>query len=334
MLSLIAPIENFAIGQKTTLSADIVAALTVIPVTNAEGFAANDYIVLGTIGSEKTQLRQIASITGQNITVTTAFTFAQPSGTYVTRLQYNKRKFYRSATETGTFVHLSTEGSPIEIAVDSPEGTQFDDSSGAVTSWYKATYFNSELNEETDISESVASQAGESSSYTTIFKIRQEAGFENNDYLSSEIIGRYRDEAQMQVDGTLAITYATPFTSIPKLVTHITTLLAAGFLLAKEYGVEADVDISKTGQRKIDRAEELLKKIKDGDILLIAPGGAEISKNSTVMASGSNKYDESDSSKGQLFNIADENFKMTDPAEPTSSSNRLASITRVVWSQK
>jgi hypothetical protein len=114
---------------------------------------------------------------------------------------------------------------------------------------------------------------------------------------------------------------------VPKLVTHITTLLAAGLLLAKEYGTEADIEISKTGQRKIERAEELLTKIKTGDILLISPTGAELNKKSTVLMSGSNVYDSNNVGKGQLFNISDENFKFTDPAEPTASSDRLVSNT-------
>lgn len=335
MNTLITPLEDFAIGEKTTLSADIAASIAVLPANNVAGFAANDFVIVGLVGSETSQLRQISSITDQNITLTVALSFLHAKDTPVTKVLYDKRKFYRSTTKTGTYSHLSAEGSPIPITVDSPEGTRFDDSSGTSTSWYKSTYYNSTTLSETPIADSVPAQAGEGTDYTTIFKIRQEAGFENQDYISSELINRYREEAQMQVDGALAIAYSTPFSSIPKLVTHITTLLAAGLLLAKEYGVEADVDVSKTGQRKIDRAEALLKKIIDGEILLIDSTGTLISKNSTILASGSNEYN-SDGSKGELFNRADENFKFTDPDEPTSSSARLADGTLLTkqWSQR
>lgn len=327
MNTLVAPLENFAIGEKTYLHAEITASETDLSVESVDGFGIGDFIAIGIIGDEITQIRQISDINDLIITLSAGVSFPHPVNTVITRLKYDKRKFYRSSTENGIYSHLSAEGSPIALAVDSTEGTQFDDSTGTSTSWYKATYFNSATLEETPLTDAIAPQPGESAYYTTLYKIRDEAGFKDNDYITSELIGRYRDEAQMEVDGFLAIAYSTPFTSVPKLVTHITTLLAAGLLLAKEYGTEADIEISKTGQRKIERAEELLTKIKTGDILLISPTGAELNKKSTVLMSGSNVYDSNNVGKGQLFNISDENFKFTDPAEPTASSDRLVSNT-------
>ena len=103
--------------------------------------------------------------------------------------------------------------------------------------------------------------------------------------------------------------------------------------VANEYGVEADVEISKTGQRKIDRAEALLEKLKNGEILLTDDSGNELSKKTTYKVSGSNSYDSSLVDKGELFNLKDENFKMTDPTKPTSAGDRISDDYQKVGTQ-
>lgn len=333
MQILIAPTEDIVLGERTSFSADEEAGQTVLSVDNPQGYSAAGYLILGKPGSETAEVRKIASTSTNSITVTVATTFKHYSAEAITALRYDQRKFYRSTSETGTYSHLSAEGSPVNIEVDKPEGTRFEDSSGTSTSWYKSTYFNSTTSEETDLADAVAVKAGDAESYTSIFKIRQEAGFEDNDYISSELINRYREESQMQVDGSIAIAYSLPLASIPKIITHITTLLAAGLLLSKEYGTEADVEVSKTGQRKIERAEALLQRIVNGELLLVDSSGSELSKKSTYKVSGSNSYDSSIPDKGEMFNLRDENFRLTDPTEPTSSGDRISDDSQRVGTQ-
>jgi len=332
MQILLAPLEQIALGEKTKFSAEEAAGQTVLSVENTQGFAVNNYIILGQIGSELAEIVQISSVSTNSIT-TGVTKFIHKQEEPITKTLFNKRKFYRSTTESGTYSHLSSEGSPVDIQVDQPEGTSFEDSTGTSSSWYKATYYNSTSGLESSIDDAIATKAGDVEAYTSIYKIRSESGFEENDYISTEVIARYRDEAQMQVDGVLAIAYSLPLSTIPKLITHITTLLAAGLLLSKEYGVEADVDVSKTGQRKIERAEALLQKIIDGTLLLVNSDGTQVSKNSSYRAAGSNVYDSSIADRGELFNIRDENFKLTDPAEPTSSGDRVSEDYQKVGTQ-
>jgi len=333
MQILVAPIEEFILGEKTFFTEDEAVGQTSLLCTNVQGFSANEYVVLGRLGSETSEIRLIASVSTNSIVTTVATTFKHYKDEPIILIRYNQRKFYRSSSESGVYSHLSSEGSPVDIQVDVPEGTEFEDSSGTSTSWYKSTYYNSTTAAETSLDDATAVKAGDTESYTSVYKIRQEAGFEENDYISSELINRYREEAELQVDGSLAIAYSLPLSSIPKMVTHITTLLAAGFLLSKEYGLEADVEISKTGQRKIDRAEELLQKIVDGKLLLIDSSGNELSKKSSYRVSGSNSYDSSVVDRGEMFNLRDENFKLTNPAEPTSSGDRISEDSAKVGTQ-
>ncbi len=327
MQILVAPLENLILGEKTIFSADEAVGQTVLSVENAQGYAVDDFVVLGQVGKESAEVRLITAVASDLTSITVVATdFKHLKGATITLLRYNKRKFYRSTSETGTFSHLSSEGSPVDIEVDKPEGTEFEDSSGTTSSWYKATYFNSQAGNESSLDDAVAVQAGDVEHYTSIFKIKSEAGFKDNPHIAIELVDRYRTEAEIQAEGAVAGVYQLPFSNKPKMFQHIITLLAAGHLIAKEYGVEADIEISKTGERKIERAEELLKKIQDGELLLIGENGLLLSKHGASLATNSNKF--SDPDKGTLFNISDEHFKLTNPDDPLSSSLRNAAKTK------
>lgn len=333
MITLVASLEDTVLTEKTFFSADEAAGQTTLSSENSQGFAANDYVILGYKGSETAEVRQLSSGATDTTLVVAATSFAHQKGEPITKILFNKRKFYRSTSKTGSYTHLSSEGSPVAIEVDRPDGTYFEDSTGSTSNWYKATYYNSYTATETDIEDATPTAAGNAEFYTSIYKIKKEAGFVNNDSIESENVARHRDAAQSQVDGSLAIRYSVPLSPVPKLITHITTLLAAGLLLAEEYGVEADVEVSKTGERKIQRAEDLLAKLVAGDILLTDDTGVIVDSRSTMRVSGSNSYDSGTADKGEMFNLVDENFKFTDPAEPLSSSDRISTDSQRIGTQ-
>ncbi len=320
MQILVSPIEDTVLAEETTFFADEAVGQTDITTVNSEGFVSGDFVILGKNGSETAEIKRIFSISGNVFTLSSATLFAHLKDDEIRKIRYNQRKFYRSMSKTGTYTHLSSEGSPVNIQVDNPEGTEFEDSTGSSTSWYKATYYNTYTGVESDPADSIPAQAGDSEHYTSIYKIKSESGFIDNAFISSEDIERYREEAEAQAESSIMQNYQLPFATKPKMFQHIVTLLAAGLLLAKEYGVEADVEIGKTGQRKIDRAEALLQKIADGKIILLDANSVELSRSTTNLASNSNKYSSGVANKGEMFNLNDENFQLTDPTDPTSSS--------------
>jgi len=324
MQVLAAPIEEAVLGEKTSLKVDSSAGSTYLTVKNIQGFKVDDYIVLGRLGYEKAELLQVSSLTSpQTITLVSASKFAHLRDEPVQVILYNKRKFYRASSKDGVYSHLSSAGSPVEVDVDNGEGNVFEDPDGTSTSYYKATYYNTTTSKETDISDSYSSLAGDSEHYTSVYKIKVEAGFKDNSYIESDLIDRYRFEAESEIDGYLASVYQLPLSSTPKLIQHITTLLAAGNLIAKEYGLENDIEISKTGQRKIDRATELLDKIQEGKIKLIDENGAILSQDSSIYASCSNSYNEDVYNKGELFTLEEEQFRMADPEDGAGSTKRV-----------
>lgn len=324
MQVLIAPTEDLVLGEQSNFSADEAVGQTVLSCYNAQGLSVNDFVILGRLGSETSEIHRISSIASDLLTITlvSSTKFSHSIDEQIIKIRFDKRKFYRSTTKTGTYSHLSSEGSPVDIEVDKPEGTEFEDSSGSSSSWYKVTYYNSYTGLESSTDDATPAQAGDTEHYTSIFKIKDEAGFKENSYLSTETVQRYRLEAEAQVESAIVTVYSLPLSEKPKLLQHIVTLLAGGLLLSKEYGMEADVEISKTGERKIKRAEELLQMISDGKLTLLDSDGSILSKSSGNMASGSNVYDSDISDQGELFNLGDEHFNLTDPEDPLASSIR------------
>ncbi len=324
MRILVAPLEYFVLGEKTFFQEKREPNTFELKVKSAHNFKENDFIVLGNIGNETTEIKQIDSVSSdlKTIHLKEETNFTHRNGEPIQSIMFNKRKFYRSESKDGNYIHLSTEGSPVNIEVDIPEGTRFEDSTGSSSHYYKSTYWNDFTQTETSLSDAISSQANQNNKYTTIFKIRREAGLLNNYYIQSDEIEGYRLEAESQIDGIISSVYSLPLSSPSKILQHIATLLAAGHLLSKEYGMEADIEISKSGQRKIERAEELLEKIVQGELLLIGEEGNIISRRSSFTASGSNVYSDDRPDKGVLFNLEPEHFKLTDPNEPLTPSDR------------
>ena len=310
-----APTEDSLLSELTYLSDDEAANATSISVENTQGFVINDYLVIERVRTEIAEIRKIAATPVSNTDITLeALKFAHKKGTQVQKILFNQRKFYRANSKTGTYVVLGTK----DIEVDRPDGTFYEDTVGTSSHWYKCTYYNSTTGVETSLDDAVACQAAESEHYTALWDIRKQAGFEDAFGIKDETIADYRDEAENEFEAAAVSKYIIPLSPKPKIVRQIINLLAAGNLLIKEYGMEADIEISKSGQRMLDRAYDLIKKIVDGDLKLVDEDGNELStKDSATIASTSNVYGSQDN-RGELMNTNDENFRFKNPSNPNS----------------
>ncbi len=270
-------------------------------------------MVIGRLGSEQTELVLISSITGSTITLDAQTSFAHKKGLEVQKILFNKRIFYTATTKTGIYSPLT--GGTKTIEVDRPNGTFFEDAAGTSSTWYKATYYNSTASPtvETHLDDAIPAQGGDSDHYTSIYSIRKQAGFEEAFGVSDEIISDYREEAENEFESRIVSVYPTPLTTKPKIGRQIVNLLAAGNLLIKEYGMEANIEISKSGARMIDRANALIDKILDGSLKLIGDDGSLLGTQGIFLVSGSNVYDGTTQNKGELFTLEDEIFKAADP---------------------
>jgi len=88
------------LDQPTTiLTASVAAAATTLTVANNGGFVDDDFLLIGTIGEEKTEIARInaAVVAGTSLT-TTALVFAHDEDTSITKIDYDQVRFYRGTT--------------------------------------------------------------------------------------------------------------------------------------------------------------------------------------------------------------------------------------------
>ncbi len=123
---------------KSYLTADVVAAATSSTVENNSAFGANDYTLFGRPRNEKTEIVLLTSVTG-NTTLghTTGPVFDHEARTPIYEIKYNQAKIYRATSQSGTYSLIAT----VDLTPDE-QYTEYDDTAGSSTSWYKIKYYN------------------------------------------------------------------------------------------------------------------------------------------------------------------------------------------------
>lgn len=282
MKVLIAPTEDFIKRERTSLNADATAGSSVaLTVENGEGFATNGYIVVGLEGSEKAELCRITGVSGNTVTVATLL-FSHKDGEPIVRYRYNQRKFYGSLTATGSYSQLTSDGSPVTIGVDDPQGTLLEYTAADGYLYFKSTYYNSTTAEESNIVDATAVLADETVRYASIYGIRVQAGLTQNPYINDGRIERKRQQAENEINSVLFRLYTLPLDEIPPLITRICELLAAGYIDFEEYGPDGQ------GVKWLGEARGILNSIRDGKQNLIGTDGDELPRK--TLTQGVNSY--------------------------------------------
>lgn len=270
------------IQGKTELSADVAAGQKVANVLNSQGIVADDFFIIGELVGELSELAQLDTKTGNALTAIANYTHAHKKGEAVTKIFGNKIKLYRAANVDGSIPADASfsEIVTLDIEVDQTF-TEYTDTSGGSGYWYKKTYYNSENTSETDLADAVAVRGGNYGYYVNWEEVRGEAGLTNNKWIEASVYQDKLKKAQSEVNTSLRIGgYTLPLTVIPEVVKHATILLAAGYVLTRDYGPE-NAGTSKDGERKIKQAREILKGIEDGTEILTDDSGNDIDTDST-----------------------------------------------------
>jgi hypothetical protein len=269
MKVLLATTEDFIKREKTFVSADVASgAGAVIQTPNANGYAINDYIVVGWEGSEQAEMCKITNVGGNNLTVDMLL-LSHKQDEPIVKYRYNKRKFYGSTTAGGSYIELTGYGSPVQIQVDDPQGTILEYTGSEGYLFFKSTYWNTTTSEESNIADANEVNADESLRYCSLYAIKKQAGLTNNPYITDGITENYRKQAENEVDSYLTARYVLPLTNssgnleIPALVQRITILLAAGYQDYQEFGGEGE------GVKWLGEARSILKQLQ-------TPGGQQL----------------------------------------------------------
>ena len=308
-------IDNFGsinLKEKSKLDAEAAAAATGLTLQSTQGYSTDDFMLIGLKGAEGTELKRIDSVTNDTALVLTEG-LDNPHGRFedVVKLFGDQIQVYRAANVDGTQPadgSFSTVGSPISIDPDQMY-SEFTDSSGGSDYWYKFVYKNSVSSDITALADSIAVRGGGISNYCSFDDIRNEAGFQNNPYITDAKISSKRAAAQSMIDSALQGIYVVPFSKpINPLIIEITTKLAAGYLLVQEYG-GTSVRMRDDGQKKIDEAMALLARIDKRELTLTGVTGVSQEISGSGVQSWPNadtaEADAEDGGGERMFRVSD-----------------------------
>lgn len=263
MKVLLAPTEDFIRRNRAQLAGDASKGSSVdLTFDNSAGFSANDYIVVGTEGSDTAELVQITAITDNTVTVNT-LQLDHRKDEPIVGYRFNQRKFYGSTSATGSFFELTTSGSPKDIAVDDPTGTLLEYNGDEGYTYFKATYYNSTETAESSLDDATAVLADESTRYCSLYAIRVHAGIAKNPYIDDGRVEAKRKQAENEVNSFINARYSLPLTNssgeqeVPALITRCTVLLAAGYLDYEEYMDDSE------GVKWLGEARGILKRLQN-----------------------------------------------------------------------
>lgn len=290
--------------EETELSAGAAASQANVVVVNPQGYATNDYVLVGDVGSDRAEIKKILSITGQTITFSSNLSLDHTKDETLTKLRGNQINFYRAANVDGTVPSDASFSlvSTVSIEPDQTE-TEYVDSVGGSGYWYKFTYYNDVSSEETDISTAQAVRGGGYNQYASVDQVRTEAGLKNNKYIDDAQILEAIEDAEGQVKASLAAAgYTLPLAEVPYLIRYVTKQLAAGYLLTNSYGAQ-HMGTEKDGDLKIKRAMDILTKIESGKTTLTIPPTDETVSQDTTSIAGYPDDTASDNCEGPKFSM-------------------------------
>jgi hypothetical protein len=265
------------IKETAKINADVAVDDTSLAISFSDDLEEGDLLYLGRLGSESGEVVTVATIVdSENITIAAA---TKPHSRFedATVIFGNQIKIYRASNVDGSqpddtsFSFLDTTN----IDFDQLSTSYIDDTGGA-DYWYKYIYRNSG-GDETFLTDSSAARGGGVGNYCSIQNIREEAGFQNNRYITDSQINNERQAAQDEINGELSGIYTLPFEPpINPMITRITKVLAAGFLLSKDYGV-VNTFSTNNGATKTKEARDLLAKIASKEYVLNDATGTDTS---------------------------------------------------------
>jgi len=149
MASVIVPCKNPDLSnqESTYVTSAVSSGDSSLTVADYEGFADNDYLILGAYGKEKSEMVQVddASIDSTiDLDASDQPAYGHPAYTKITKSPWDQIKFWRAASESAAN-DLTTSDTPLgteDIETDS-EYTYYSDTSGSSTSWYRTAFYNS-----------------------------------------------------------------------------------------------------------------------------------------------------------------------------------------------
>ncbi len=143
------PLKTILAESKTYLSSNITSGTTALTVQNNSNFAVNNYVILGKLGEEYSEIRQILSITGKNtITLSAGASFDHPTNCLIQKVDFDHLKIERGENSSA-FTEITT----YFITGDERE-YEYNDTTGTSSSYYRVRFCNFQTGAYSDYSNS------------------------------------------------------------------------------------------------------------------------------------------------------------------------------------
>jgi hypothetical protein len=268
-MAQIVTIDNFPqfnlmdVGE---LTADVVAGATVLPVSTEGSFDTDHAILLGIPGAETTEVVIPSAVADDSLTVA-AIDNGHKKGTKVYKLRGNKARIYRGTKVSNACptdeASYTAQGTPITLRGDSLQ-TEWNDPTGddSLHCWLFTFYNDIPTTPEETSLDTIEATSGNLYA-VTVDQVRSEAGFKGNPYISdADILEKIR-LAQGEANSSAIVGgYILPVSN--DMFTNAVLLLAAGYLMIKDYGLGSN-GINKEGRDKLKDGKDLLKQIETGE---------------------------------------------------------------------
>lgn len=126
--------------------------------------------------------------------------------------------------------------------------------------------------------------------------------------INSDFVDDVIEEASEVIDNELSQVTTTPFITIPKTVRLITRTLAAGLLMSREYGLQADEEADKAARAKIKQAEAWLASYRTR----LIDTSADVSEGNISSTTRGSLFQRYDTTEGTWGPLADEYFTINE----------------------
>lgn len=179
--------------EKSYLSNPYSVGVTTIQVKNSDRFAANQRIMVGEMGLEATEIVTVSAVNADQQTITIGATlFSHEADAPVYVLRFDQVKIYRASSLTGTYSLLTT----VALDVDNADlSTNYDDTTGTATNYYKTSVYHSISTLESTLSDPIAGTGYRRNQVGYIIdELLQEVNDQNELHITrSEILGYFND---------------------------------------------------------------------------------------------------------------------------------------------
>jgi len=201
------------------------AGVTALSVGNNNRLAANDRIMIGEMGQEKTEIVTVSSVNSNGTDLVVGATkFSHSADDPVYKLRFDQVKYYRSTTtENGAYSVISTQ----DLDVDNANlTTLYDDTSGLTTYFYKMTMYHSISTLESDYTDVIGGGGWSRRQVGNIIdEILREVGDPQEMNVSrTEVLGYFND-----VNDDLLVSVSKPYDFL-RTTTTLTRTAATNYI--------------------------------------------------------------------------------------------------------